>query len=91
MREVIFLRTLITRNVLANPDIRNRLIYVDPARMDYVIPLNVLAAQAEHPYDIAAAVPEAFRPAWSACLRGALHFSNVVTVALVVLIESGLP
>ena len=85
------LRLLVTRKVLDNPDIRNRLIHVDPARTDYVIPFNVLAAQAEHPYDIAAAVPEAFRRTWPECLREAPHFSNVVTVALVVLIESGLP
>ena len=32
------LRLLITRNVLANPDIRHLLISVDPARTDYVIP-----------------------------------------------------
>jgi hypothetical protein len=40
------------------------LIYVDPARTDYVIPFNVLATVAEHPYDIAAAVLEAFRRIW---------------------------
>ena len=34
------LRLLVTRRILANPDIRNRLIYVDPARTDYVIPLT---------------------------------------------------
>jgi hypothetical protein len=55
------LRMLATQGVLANPDIRHRLIYVDPARTDYVIPFNVLATQAEHPYDIAAVVLEAFR------------------------------
>jgi hypothetical protein len=54
------LRMLVTQGVLANPDIRHRLIYVDPACTDYVIPFNVLATQAEHPYDIAAAVLEAF-------------------------------
>ena len=32
------LRLLITCNILADPDIRHRLIYVDPARTDYVIP-----------------------------------------------------
>jgi hypothetical protein len=37
------LRLLITRGVLANADIRQRLIYVDPACTDYVIPFNVLA------------------------------------------------
>jgi hypothetical protein len=55
------LRLLITQGVLADPDIRHRLIYVDPARTDYVIPFNVLATQVEHPYDIAAVVLEAFR------------------------------
>jgi len=54
------LRLLVTRNVLNDPDIRHRLIYVDPARTDYIVPFNVLATQAEHPYDIAASVLEAF-------------------------------
>jgi hypothetical protein len=84
------LRLLVTRGVLDNPDIRNRLIYVDPSRTDYVIPFNVLATQTEHPYDIAAAVLEAFRRTWPESLREAPHFSNVVTAALVVLIENGL-
>jgi hypothetical protein len=84
------LRLLITRCVLDDPQIRHRLIYVDPARTDYVIPFNVLATQAEHPYDIAAAVLEAFRRTWPECLKEAPHFSNVVTAALIVLIENGL-
>jgi len=46
------LRLLVTKGVLADPDIRHRLIYVDLARTDYVIPFNVLATQAEHPYDM---------------------------------------
>jgi hypothetical protein len=81
------LRLLITRGVRANPDIRHRLIYVDPARTDYVIPFNVLVPQAEHPYDIAAVVLEAFRRTWPECLKEAPHFSNVVTTALIVLYE----
>jgi hypothetical protein len=84
------LRLLITQNVLANPDIRHRLIYVDPARRDYVIPFNVLATQAEHPYYIAAIVLEAFQRTWPECLKEAPHFSNVVTAALIVLIENRL-
>jgi len=84
------LRLLVTRNVLANREIRHRLIYVDPARTDYVVPFNVLATQAEHPYDIAASVLEAFRRTWPECLSEAPHFSNVVTAALIVLIENGL-
>jgi hypothetical protein len=81
------LRLLITRGVLADPDIHQRLIYVDPARTDYVVPFNVLATQAEHPYDIAAAVLEAFRRTWPECLKEAPHFSNVVTTTLIVLYE----
>jgi hypothetical protein len=82
------LRLLITQGVLANPDIRHRLIYVDPARTDYVVPFNVLATQTEHPYDIAAIVLEAFRRTWSECLKETPHFSNVVTTALIVLINA---
>jgi hypothetical protein len=84
------LRLLVTREVLADPDIRHRLIYVDPARTDYIIPFNVLATQAAHPYDVAAAVLEAFRRTWPECLREAPHFSNIVMAALIVLIENGL-
>ena len=84
------LRLLITQGVLANPHIRSQLIYVDPARTDYVIPFNVLATEAEHPYDIAATVLEAFRRTWPECLKEAPHFSNVVTAALIVLIENDL-
>jgi hypothetical protein len=83
-------RLLITRGILDDPEIRKRIVYVDPARTDYVIPFNVLATQAEHPYDIAAAVLEAFRRTWPESLREAPHFSNVVTAALIVLIENGL-
>jgi hypothetical protein len=84
------LRLLVTQGVLAHPHIRHRLIYIDPARTDYVVPFNVLATQAEHPYDIAAAVLEAFRRTWSECLKEAPHFSNVLTAALIVLIENDL-
>ncbi len=50
------LRLLITKGDLTNRTLRDKLIYVDPARTDYVVPFNVLATRAEHPYDIAAAV-----------------------------------
>jgi len=69
------LRLLITEHVLDSPEIRDRLIYVNPARTDYVIPFNVLAIEGEHPYDIAATVLEAFRRTWPNCLREAPHFS----------------
>lgn len=84
------LRLLVTQSVLDNPNIRNRLIYVDPTRTDFVIPFNILATKAEQPHDIAAAVLEAFRRTWPESLREAPHFSNVVMAALIVLIEKGL-
>jgi hypothetical protein len=40
------LRLLVARGAPANPNTRHRLIYVDPARTDYVIPFNLLATQA---------------------------------------------
>ncbi len=83
------LRLLITRGVLTNPNIRRRLIYIDPVRQDYVVPFNVLASE-DTPFDIAASVLEAFRRAWPNSLREAPHFSNVLTAALSVLIENGL-
>jgi DNA helicase HerA-like ATPase len=55
------LRLLVARRVLDNKNIRRKVIYVDPTRTDYITPFNVLATAAEHPYDIAAAVLEAFR------------------------------
>lgn len=84
------LRLLLTRNVLDNPAIHKRRIDVDPARTDYIIPFNVLAIVGEQPYDIAVTVLEAFRRTWPNCLKEAPHFSNVVTAALIVLIQNGL-
>ncbi|MHB8626383.1 MAG: type IV secretory system conjugative DNA transfer family protein [Aggregatilineales bacterium] len=83
------LRSVITQGILANPNVRERLIYVDPARTDYIVPFNVLATQ-DTPYDIAAAVLEAFRRTWPESLSEAPHFSNVVTAALIVLVANNL-
>jgi hypothetical protein len=84
------LRLLTTRGAFVDTSIRNKLIYVDPARTDYVVPFNVLATETEHPYGIAATILEAFRRTWPECLKEASHFSNVVTAALIVLIANGL-
>jgi hypothetical protein len=83
------LRLLITKKVFKNPSIRQRLIYVDPAREDYTVPFNVLAIPG-NPYDVATSVLEAFRRTWPESLQEAPHFSNVVMAALIVLIENGL-
>ena len=82
-------RLLITKDVLSEFSIRSKIIYVDPARQDYVVPFNVLASP-DSPYDIAASVLEAFRRTWPESLREAPHFSNVVMAALIVLIENSL-
>ena len=83
------LRLLITKGILADPTIRDRIIWVDPSRTDYIIPFNVLAT-GDDPYEIAASVMEAFRRTWPNSLREAPHFSNVVMAALPVLIENSL-
>jgi hypothetical protein len=84
------LRHLLTKGRLVDPAIRQRIIYLDPAREDYVIPFNVLAAQGEQPYDIAAQVLEAFRRTWPQSLKEAPHFANVMMAALLVLIANKL-
>ena len=54
------LRHLITRRLLEDPAMRQRIVYIEPTRTDFVIPFNVLAT-ADEPYQVAAAVLEAFR------------------------------
>jgi len=83
------LRSVITQGIVTNQTVRRRLIYVDPARTDYIVPFNVLATQ-DTAYDIAASVLEAFRRTWPESLSEAPHFSNVVTAALIVLIANKL-
>jgi hypothetical protein len=80
------LRHLITRRVLDDPAIRRRMVYVDPTRKDYIIPFNVLATQDE-PYNVVAAVLEAFRRTFPT-LREAPHFENLMTHALLLLIKT---
>lgn len=79
------LRYLITHRVLDDPEIRNRIIYIDPTRTDYVIPFNVLSTQDE-PYKVVALVLEAFRRTFLT-LQAAPHFENLMTHALLVLIK----
>ena len=84
------LRSLASRRILANPTLRKKLIYIDPARMDYVVPFNVLSNPQERPYEIATMVLEAFRRTWPESLKEAPHFTNVIIAALLVLIENHL-
>jgi hypothetical protein len=83
------LSLLITRGVLDDLAIRERLMYLDPARKDYVIPFNVLTIPGE-PYEIAQNVIEAFRRTWPESLAEAPNFANNMLHAVLLLIQSQL-
>lgn len=80
------LKNLITSRILENPEIRSRIVYVDPTRTDHIIPFNILATQDE-PYKVVASVLEAFRRTFVTIRDGAPHFENLITHALLVLIK----
>jgi Type IV secretion-system coupling protein DNA-binding domain len=67
---------------------RQRVIYFDPTRTDYVIPFNILKTPAA-PYALAQQVIEAFRRTWPQALEEAPRFSNIALACLLVLIETG--
>ncbi|MBL8163273.1 MAG: type IV secretion system DNA-binding domain-containing protein [Anaerolineae bacterium] len=83
------LALLHTRGVLNDPAQMQRLVYLNPAQRDHIIPFNVLATPGE-PYEIAQNVIEAFRRTWPDSLGEAPHFSNVMLHALLVLIHARL-
>jgi hypothetical protein len=68
---------------------RDRVIYFEPGRDDYLLPFNVLDVPYE-PYTVAQNVLEAFRRTWPESLREAPRFANIVLAALLVLIENQL-
>ncbi|MCB9438375.1 MAG: type IV secretion system DNA-binding domain-containing protein [Anaerolineales bacterium] len=75
------------QGALADPNIRERLLYLDPTRSDYVIPFNVLGLSAP-PYEMAQNVIEAFRRTWAESLAAAPNFENNMLYALLVLIKA---
>ena len=77
---------LITGGELADQRMRERIIYIQPTRRDYVIPFNVLATPDE-PYMVASAVIEAFKRTWSS-LGDAPNFTNVMRNSLLLLIKT---
>ena len=81
------LRSLITGGIASSQNIRQRIIYVDPSRQDYIIPFNVLATE-DTPYKVATSVLEAFRRTWPKSLGEAPHFSNIMLHALLLLIKT---
>lgn len=83
------LRLLLTRGVLDNRGILERIVYVDPSRQDAIVPFNVLATD-DAPYKVATSVLEAFRRTWPDSLKEAPHFSNIMIHALLLLIRTGM-
>ena len=74
---------------LANPANAKRVVYCEPGREDYFIPMNVLAGP-DTPYTLASNVVEAFQRTWSQELAAAPQFKNVTMHGLLLLIEHGL-
>jgi hypothetical protein len=72
-----------------DPALAARVLYVQPGRDDYLVPLNVLHAPGE-PYVVAQNVLEAFRRTWPEALREAPRFANIVLAATLLLIEQRL-
>jgi DNA helicase HerA-like ATPase len=75
---------------LADPKNADRVIYCEPGRDDYFIPMNVLVRETERPYTIATNVIEAFQRTWSETLSAAPQFKNVALHCLLLLIEHSL-
>jgi hypothetical protein len=75
---------------LEEPDNAARLVYCEPGRADYFIPMNVLYTERDHPYTVATNVIEAFQRTWSETLSAAPQFKNVALHGLLLLIEQGL-
>ena len=72
-----------------DPALRERIVYVQPGRDDFLIPFNVLRTPGE-PYVVAQNVLEAMRRAWPESLREAPRFANIVLASLLLLIEQEL-
>jgi hypothetical protein len=70
-------------------DNASRLVYVEPGRNDFFMPMNVLSDPYES-YTVATNVIEAFQRTWSEELRAAPQFKNTALHGLLLLIEQRL-
>jgi len=73
---------------LADPKNAARLIYVEPGRDDFFIPMNVLIGPQDN-YVKAVNIIEAFQRTWSQSLLEAPQFKNVALHGLLLLLEYG--
>lgn len=69
---------------------QQRLIYLDLARADYLLPCNLLKSSYASPYEIAENIVEAFRRVWPDTLTEAPRFAQILRNAIVVLVLNGL-
>lgn len=69
---------------------RERVIYLDPSRTDYLIPCNILKSSCSTPYEIAENVVEAFRRVWPETLAEAPRFAQILRNGALTLALNGL-
>lgn len=74
---------------LANPVNQRRVIYLDPARSDTVVPVNLLRSSFATPYAIAENIVESFKRVWPDTLSEAPRFAQILRNALLVLATRG--
>lgn len=79
-----------TKAWLSYPQNYRRVLYLDPAREDYVVPCNILRNSFCSPYEIAENVVEAFRRVWPDSLAEAPRFAQILRNAVLVLIANDL-
>ena len=75
---------------LSEPANRKRVIYLDPARTDSVVPVNLLKNSVATPYVIAENIVEAFKRVWPETLAEAPRFAQILRNTILVLATRGL-
>jgi len=75
---------------LNQPANRRRVVYLDPARTDIVVPVNLLKNSVATSYEIAENIVEAFRRVWPETLAEAPRFAQILRNTLLVLATRGL-
>lgn len=75
---------------LAQAANRQRILYIDPARSDHVVPCNILKSSFCTPYEIAENVVESFRRVWPDALSEAPRFAQIMRNSVLVLIANNL-
>jgi hypothetical protein len=75
---------------LAQRENQQRVVVLDAARSDYILPANILKSSCSTPYEIAENVVEAFRRVWPETLAEAPRFAQIMRNTILVLASRGL-